>query len=88
MIRISKKIFLAAWLAGCVLSVLAQGGNIDGINTYYIKSPRFARPLVECWIREYAKVRPEVKLCIQKGNDSRLAERQIAKVRSRDTAQK
>lgn len=77
MIRISKKIVLAAWLAGCALSVLAQGGNIDGINTYYIKSPRFARPLVECWIREYAKVRPEVKLCIQKGNDSRHSDMQV-----------
>ena len=39
MIRISKKIVLAAWLASCALSVLAQGGNIDGINTYYIKEP-------------------------------------------------
>ncbi len=36
----------------------------------YVKAPRFARPLVEKWITEYAKTQPGVEFQIAKGNQS------------------
>jgi hypothetical protein len=36
----------------------------------YVKAPRFARPLVEKWITEYAKTQPDVEFQIAKGNQS------------------
>lgn len=37
-------------------------------NVHYVKAPRFARPLVEKWITEYAKTQPGVEFQIAKGN--------------------
>ena len=39
-------------------------------NVHYVKAPRFARPLVEKWITEYAKTQPGVEFQIAKGNQS------------------
>ena len=36
----------------------------------YVKAPRFARPLVEKWITEYAKTQPGVEFQIASGNQS------------------
>ena len=36
----------------------------------YVKAPRFARPLVEKWITEYAKTQPSVTFQIANGNQS------------------
>ena len=36
----------------------------------YVKAPRFARPLVEKWITEYAKTQPGVEFQIAKGNQN------------------
>ena len=39
-------------------------------SVHYVKAPRFARPLVEKWITEYAKTQPGVEFQIAKGNQS------------------
>ena len=39
-------------------------------NVHYVKAPRFARPLVEKWITEYAKTQPGVEFQIAKGNQN------------------
>ena len=44
---------LAAFLTLGLGNVLAEDNNSNSVRT--IKSPRFARPLVEKWIEEYAK---------------------------------
>lgn len=77
MFNIRRRFILVAWATVSVMSVYAQGGNANSENTYYIKSPRFARPLVECWIREYAKVHPEVNLRVQKGCDKQHNDMQV-----------
>ena len=46
-------------------SVLAGNNSTNNVRT--IKSPRFARPLVEKWIEEYAKIEPGVTFQIAKG---------------------
>ena len=66
-----------AWTIALVLSLSlnsawAEGNHVDGTNNSVrtIKSPRFARPLVEKWIEEYAKTEPGVEFQIAKGNQS------------------
>ena len=49
-------------------NVLAEEHNTNNVRT--IKSPRFARPLVEKWIEEYAKTEPGVVFQIAKGQGS------------------
>ena len=48
----------------------AEGNAVNGTNSSVrtIKSPRFARPLVEKWIEEYAKTEPGVEFQIVKGS--------------------
>ena len=41
-------------------------------NVHYVKAPRFARPLVEKWIKEYAKTQPGVEFQIAKGNQDNV----------------
>ena len=62
-----KKIVLvlAAVLTLGLGNVLAEDNNSNSVRT--IKSPRFARPLVEKWIEEYAKTEPGVTFQIAKG---------------------
>ena len=42
-------------------------GNGTNSGVRYVKAPRFARPLVEKWISEYAKTQPGVEFQIAKG---------------------
>ena len=51
-------------------SASAEGNSVNGTNSSVrtIKSPRFARPLVEKWIGEYAKTEPGVEFQIVKGS--------------------
>ena len=51
-------------------SASAEGNSVNGTNSSVrtIKSPRFARPLVEKWIEEYAKTEPGVEFQIVKGS--------------------
>lgn len=64
-----KKIALAiAFILSLnVSNVWAEGNNTNG-STRTIKAPRFARPLVEKWISEYAKVEPGIRFVIAKGS--------------------
>ena len=51
-------------------NVWAEGNEVKGTNNTTvrtIKAPRFARPLVEKWIKEYAKTQPGVEFQIAKG---------------------
>jgi len=56
---------IAAFLTLGLGNVLAEENNTNSVRT--IKSPRFARPLVEKWIEEYAKTEPGVTFQIAKG---------------------
>ena len=62
-----KKIVLAiaAFMVLGLGNALAEDNNSNSVRT--IKSPRFARPLVEKWIEEYAKTEPGVTFQIAKG---------------------
>ena len=42
--------------------------NVSGVR--YVKAPRFARPLVEKWISEYAKTQPGIEFQIAKGHQN------------------
>ncbi len=42
--------------------------NVSGVR--YVKAPRFARPLVEKWISEYAKTQPGIEFQIAKGQQN------------------
>ena len=62
-----KKIVLAiaAFLTLGLGNIQAEDNNTNNVRT--IKSPRFARPLVEKWIEEYAKTESGVTFQIAKG---------------------
>ena len=47
---------------------LSFGLGYANNNVRTIKAPRFARPLVEKWIEEYAKTEPGVEFQIVKGS--------------------
>ena len=51
-------------------SASAEENSVNGTNSSVrtIKSPRFARPLIEKWIEEYAKTEPSVEFQIVKGS--------------------
>ena len=51
-------------------SASAEENSVNGTNSSVrtIKSPRFARPLIEKWIEEYAKTEPGVEFQIVKGS--------------------
>jgi hypothetical protein len=57
---------------GLVNNAWAEGNSTKNSSVRTIKTPRFARPLVEKWIEEYAKTQPGVEFQIakvQKGQD-------------------
>lgn len=56
---------IAAFLTLGLGNVLAEENNTNNVRT--IKTPRFARPLVEKWIEEYAKTASGVTLQVAKG---------------------
>ena len=49
-------------------SAWAEGNGVNNSGVRYIKSPRFARPLIEKWIEEYAKTEPGVTFQLVKGS--------------------
>lgn len=49
-------------------NIWAEGNSTNASSVRYVKAPRFARPLVEKWITEYAKTQPGVEFQIAKGN--------------------
>ena len=65
-----KRIILAITvLLSINISAIWAEGNSTNVNSVrYVKAPRFARPLVEKWITEYAKTQPGVEFQIAKGN--------------------
>ncbi len=64
-----KKIALAiAFILSLNASNVWGIGNSTNSGTRTIKAPRFARPLVEKWISEYAKVEPGIQFIIAKGS--------------------
>jgi hypothetical protein len=63
-----KILFTTALILSLGLSnALAEENSVNNSSVRYIKSPRFARPLVEKWIEEYAKTQPGVEFQIAKG---------------------
>ena len=59
-----------------ISNIWAEGNGVNDVNEVKgtnnttvrtIKAPRFARPLVEKWIKEYAKTQPGVEFQIAKG---------------------
>ena len=67
-----KKIALtiAVLLSINVGNIWAEGNSTNASSVRYVKAPRFARPLVEKWITEYAKTQPGVEFQIAKGNQN------------------
>lgn len=65
---------IAAVLSLGLNNIWAEGNAINETNAKNnirtIKSPRFARPLVEKWIEEYAKTEPGVTFQLAKGSGS------------------
>ena len=49
---------------------LEAGISTNTNSVRYVKAPRFARPLVEKWITEYAKTQPGVEFQIANGNQA------------------
>ena len=66
----TRSLLLAAILSFSVLTVWAEGNTTNASSVRYVKAPRFARPLVEKWITEYAKTQPGVEFQIAQGNQS------------------
>ena len=67
-----KKIALtiAVLLSLNISTIWAEGNSTNTSSVRYVKAPRFARPLVEKWITEYAKTQPGVEFQIAKGNQN------------------
>ena len=64
-----KKIALAiAFILSLNVSNVWAEGNSTNSSVRTIKAPRFARPLVEKWISEYAKVEPGIQFIVAKGS--------------------
>ena len=59
------------WAEGAEAGELSPESNATNTSSVrYVKAPRFARPLVEKWITEYAKTQPGVEFQIAKGNQN------------------
>ena len=61
---------IAVLLSINVGNIWAEQNSTNASSVRYVKAPRFARPLVEKWITEYAKTQPGVELQIAKGNQN------------------
>jgi len=59
---------IAVLLSINVSNIWAEQNSTNASSVRYVKSPRFARPLVEKWVTEYAKTQPGVEFQIAKGN--------------------
>ena len=61
---------IAVLLSINISNIWAEGNSTNASSVRYVKAPRFARPLVEKWISEYAKTQPDVEFKIAKGNQN------------------
>ncbi|MBR7019035.1 MAG: hypothetical protein IKH99_09385 [Prevotella sp.] len=61
---------IAVLLSISISHIWAEGISTNTSSVRYVKVPRFARPLVEKWITEYAKTQPGVEFQIAKGNQN------------------
>ena len=61
---------IAVLLSINISHIWAEGNSTNTSSVRYVKAPRFARPLVEKWITEYAKTQPDVEFQIAKGNQN------------------
>lgn len=61
---------IAVLLSINVSAIWAENNSTNASSVRYVKAPRFARPLVEKWITEYAKTQPGVAFQIAKGNQN------------------
>ena len=59
---------IAVLLSINISAIWAENNSTEANSVRYVKAPRFARPLVEKWITEYAKTQPGVEFQIAKGN--------------------
>ena len=53
-----------------ISNIWAEETSTNASSVRYVKAPRFARPLVEKWITEYAKTQPGVEFQIAKGHQN------------------
>ena len=59
------------WAEGALAGESSPESNATNTSSVrYVKAPRFARPLVEKWITEYAKTQPGIEFQIAKGNQN------------------
>ena len=59
------------WAEGALAGESSPESNAANTSSVrYVKAPRFARPLVEKWITEYAKTQPGIEFQIAKGNQN------------------
>ena len=67
-----KKIALAiaVLFSISISNIWAEETSTNASSVRYVKAPRFARPLVEKWITEYAKTQRGVEFQIAKGNQN------------------
>ena len=61
---------IAVLLSINISNIWAESNSTNTTSVRYVKAPRFARPLVEKWITEYAKTQPGVEFQISKGNQN------------------
>ncbi len=64
-----KKVVLAiaVLLSLGISNIYGEETSTNASSVRYVKAPRFARPLVEKWISEYAKTQPSVEFQVAKG---------------------
>ena len=67
-----KKVVLAiaVLLSLGISNIYGEETSTNASSVRYVKAPRFARPLVEKWITEYAKTQSNVEFKIAKGNQN------------------
>ena len=69
-----KRIVLAitVLLSINISAIWAENNSTNTSSVRYVKAPRFARPLVEKWISEYAKTQPNIEFQIAKSNQGNI----------------
>ena len=65
-----RALAIAVLLSINISAIWAENNSTNTSSVRYVKAPRFARPLVERWITEYAKTQPDVEFQIAKGNQN------------------
>ena len=67
-----KKVVLAiaVLLSLSISNIYGEETSTNASSVRYVKAPRFARPLVEKWIAEYAKTQPNVEFQLAKGSQN------------------